>query len=413
MASDGEKAVVGHYLVLRNDHPRSAGLEPAHFMDRKHREWWAKALTLDDFSPFDLGMSPWETTEYGGPESIVLASQMPRLVAGMKKAWAIERVKWAAANAVDDLKFDASRFDEVCATLLATVEEARSGFAAEGRTMAEIISEVADDWDEAVRSGVPQTLPMPIKAMQDALGGWQIGKVVMLGAKSSEHKTSFGRKACDTVAKAGHTAMYWLMEDEDSDLGQRAVAERVPQLDTRHLATGTVPKELRDNVGELYEQIKATADAEENRRIIVVDRRAPKLGTIGPEIGRLVAKYGVKFVVLDFAQLIVPDKGGKNGDWWAHLSAWLHTLAAHYGVAMLVLGQFETQAVRDMAETGRAPRITDMYGGDTWRQNAFGCICMWKTGPTRLNFRVDKWKSGANGLEIMNVPVDPAHDRIG
>lgn len=404
-----ESRIIGHYLVRRMDHPRSSGLHAEHFCIAVHKTWWNKALSLDEFDATSLGIPLEDWDRYDRAGAYLSPKELVAIIAKMRRNWAGVLVQESLSTSMDALRRGAD-LDEVCKAVSVAIESARAGYSDGGKVLSDVMSSVAEEWAEACRAGAPNTLPMPVSALQSSLLGWRIGKLHMLGAKSSEHKTTFGRSACEAVARVGESALYWLMEDDASDLGARTLASKT-DVNTAMLGTGTTDKP--DSVTKRKASMDRIASDPAYRRIIVIDRRSPPISAIGPEIGKAVAQHGVKFVVLDFVQLIQPDKGNKSGDWWSHLSAHLHTLASTHNVALLCLGQFETTSVRDMAETGRSPRITDMYGGDTWRQNAFGCLVMWKTSATTLSFRVDKWKGGSAGIEIANVPVVPAHDRIG
>jgi hypothetical protein len=409
-----ERAVISHYLVLRNDHPRNAGIGPEHFTDANHRDWWAEAIRRDDFSPLDLGMTTKHTVEYGGPETLVLGRQMPQILDGIRRAWATQRVRWAADRAVNSLRQDPDRFEVVCDDLVAAVEDARAGCSNTTESLTTVGMRVLDTYGRDIKDKSSRVLPMFHPGMQSALGGWTLGKLHLVVARSSEHKTTFARQAAEHVAHAGHPVLYWTMEDSSEDIAIRDIASR-SELTTRDLATATIPQHIQIN-GRIREAGARARDhvmREAAGRFWLIDRGSPHLSEIGPVVGQAVAKHGIRAAFLDFAQLIRPDHGHEDATHWKRVSAYCAALSKRHRIALFANCQIDKQATQNSKDDSeRGVRASDIYGGIAWQQNAFSVTCIWKNSDGRtITIDVQKFKS-AGPMRLDNVPVTPAHDRI-
>lgn len=421
-----ERALIAHYLVLRSDHPRNAGVGVEHFTSGAHRSWWAKAMERDDFTPWDLGIDTEVVADLSGPAYAYNERHVPGIVDAVRRHWAAERVRWACASAQDRLR-KGEELEPVCTDLLATVEDARAGCTNSTESLATVGQRVLETYAHDIRDKSSRTLPIFLPAMQDALGGWVLGKLHLIVARSSEHKTTMARQAAEHIAFCGHPVLYWTMEDSSEDIAIRDIAS-ASVMTTRDIATAKVPGVVADawrtklanpNYDSPYapERVRAQADAHAARetahRFWLLDIGSPTLSQIAPEVGRAVARHGVRAVVLDFAQLIGPDRGHEDAQHWKRVSAHLAALAKRYKIALIACAQIDKQATRDSEDSpDRHPRLSDIYGGAAWKQNAFAGLTLWKTQDGRaISINVEKWKS-AGPMLLENIPVDAAHDRI-
>lgn len=408
-----ERAVIAHYLILRNDHPRNAGLGPEHFTDGNHRTWWEAALKRDDFTPLDIGISAKVTEGYAGPGFIVFGSQIPGMIDGMRRQWAIERVRWATSHALECLRERPEDFDPVCNDLLSAVEDARAGCTNSTESLSTVGQRVLETYGRDIKDKSSRTLPMFLPAMQDALGGWPLGKMHLIVARSSEHKTTLARQTLEHIAFCGHPVLYWTMEDSADDIAIRDIAA-ASELTTRDLATAKIPQHLQINgrLPEVGARARQHVTRETAGRFWIIDRGSPKASEIAPVVGQAVARYGVRAVALDFAQLTRADRGREDSEHWKAVSAQWAALAKRHGIALFAMCQIDKAATQESKDNvDRGIRVSDVYGGIAWMQNAFSGTCLWKSTDGRtLTIDVQKFKSA--GPMRLDVPVTAAHDRI-
>jgi hypothetical protein len=416
MESDAERerTVVAYYLIMREDHPRNAGIGPELFFDPSHRSWWEESLRRDDFTSLDLGITPEKSTAYAGPGYIVFGNQIPGMLDGMRRRWSIQRLLWATSTAFEDLRKRSEDMDAICTELVAAVEDARAGCSNATESLTTVGLRVLETYGRDIKDKSSRTLPMFLPAMQEALGGWTLGKLHLIVARSSEHKTTFTRQAAEHAAHTGHPVLYWTMEDSSEDIAIRDIASR-SELTTRDLATAQVPQHLQLNkrLPEVGARARDHVMREAAGLFWLIDRGGPKLSDIGPTIGQAIAKHGIRAAALDFAQLIEADSGHQDTGHWKRVAAYLAALAKRHRIALLACCQIDKFATRESKDNeDRGIRAEDMYGGISWMQSAFSVTCLWRSSDKRtITINVEKFKS-AGPMRLDNVPVTPAHDRI-
>lgn len=421
---DHEYAIIAYYCVHQADHPRNSGIGVEHFTVARNRAIWSKALASDAATPWELGLSGDEIADLSGSE-YGWASHIPPTIAALRRSWSVRKLRSACNGAVSALN-DGADLDSTCGALETAISEARAGGVSRAMTLRESNIRTAEDWLERARMKDGFTLPIFLPELHGLVGGWVPGKLHLIVARSSEHKTTFARQSAEHIADCGHGVIYWTAEDSHMDISARDIASKSDEITTRDIISGTLPpkmasaKAIQDENPDYSSPYTLERMAESLRKIntrpatanmLIIDTGCPRLSQIASEVGQHMQTHKIRALFFDFAQLIRPDHGPEDATHWKNVSAHLANMAKTLGIAIVACCQIDKQATRDSKDSeDRHPRISDVYGGISWMQNAFAGIVLWKNGK-ELHINVEKWKSAATG-KLNKVTVDAAHDRI-
>ena len=418
-----ERAVLGWWM----DHPSDAltsTLTPEHFFNGHHRAvctvmqrpGWTPGHLADA-----LGESDWlgEIESLGRLASNVTADSVAAAESRLREHYAVRK----AMEACHDFMRQAERNPRLplVGELVSSLAEAEGMGPIVSRTHGTVGHEVLADWASAVSSPVKnKTLPFPWDELQAHTGGWVVGKLHLIGGRSSEHKTTVARACAEHLASRGTRVCYWTAEDSDRDISARTIAASNSILTTQAISRGESPQVLTEGrLQRIFADAGRSIEGPTGANLRIIDVANPHLRTVLSHI-KIEAARGAKMVVFDFLQLIRPDRGSPNNDWWRECIAALAGLAKSLEIALVCTSQIEKSGTQASVEAGRIPRGDEMPFGAVLRQGAFGVLMVGtsvkKDESVRLGIVVDKWKSAANAGSSDNArfpfDVDPAHDRL-
>ena len=410
---EAESKVVAWYLVRQESHPKSSPVRPQHFQWPLYAQWWKRALEhRGPITPHDLGIGIDEVGQLS--DVFVIRSQVAAMEQRVIASAAAERLRGALEELEEGLrKGGAAALQDTVEAVRQAANDADAGLPDGSRSQAEVGEKVVRQWTEMVDGGEDATRVLPMhRKLEDAFGGWPLGKLCALVGRSSEQKTTILRNACEVVAKAGHTALGWTFEDAAEDLAARTISAEVGGLAYRDLLQGRPGAD--DLFTKTVELAWAAPKAEWCKRVRWMDDPSPKLADVLSKVRREVAKHGARFVTLEYAQLIRPDFGKADTDHWRNVAASLQALAKELDIAIVVALQITGEATRKSeAEDRRPPRLSEVWGGIGWRQAVFMGLCIAAQDgkqSRRVIVKADKMKYG--GCDETTVFVDPARDRV-
>jgi len=263
------------------------------------------------------------------------------------------------------------------------------------KTSAELNREISEDMFNGRKAGV-RLLPMPMD-LSDWYQGWRVGKSFYWGAKTSCYKSTGLAMSAEVVARAGHSVLFWTLEDSAKDLQHRLLVRN---------GLGLTYSELdshwdKDNCGEV--SAKMMTACTETSELPIHYREDPLyLQTMASEISRGIARTNAKMVCLDFVNLIDSKESMPEHERIAMSSRILARLAKSLDIVILAAIQFTQDSTRRMDEQGaRPPGIGDIRGGSALAQAAFGVLMNYvpidEMGDPKgndLTLLVRKWKRG-------------------
>lgn len=399
--TDAERDVVCWYLARREADPRASIVRPIHLS--AHASAWQAAL---DGAPSHVALDiPGLTAERVAEAERTLVVRWSRRYAARALAAATEALEAGTEPGA------------IAADVAKALAEAAAGGLLRSVTLGDAMDVAIEQWVNDL-AGTRRTIPFPWKQIQEHTGGTPLGKLIMLGGRSSEHKTTAAREMCETAADwceanaSGH-ATYWTMEDSAQDIAGRAIADGTQKLTTRDMMTGTFRghRPTADDMAAIAAQLRALRSRPQTDRFRIIDEASPTIARVLATISSEVAQ-GCRFIVLDFFHLIRPDKGRMDADTARMIATALHAAAKMHEIVIVALGQLDKTATIESANEKRVPLAAELLFGSMLKQTSFGVIMvgLGKT-PGTLDVLVEKWKA-SNPNMAFRLRVDPAHDRL-
>jgi hypothetical protein len=396
-----ERDVACWYLARREADARASIVRPVHL--QAYASAWQAALDgQPSHVPLDV---PGLTAERVAEAERTLVARWSRRHAAAALTAATEALE--AGGEPGAIGADVAR----------ALAEAAAGGLVRSVTLSDAAGDVLAQWIDDL-SATRRTIPFPWKQIQEHTGGTPLGKIVMLGGRSSEHKTTFAREWCESAAEwceansDGH-ATYWTMEDSAADIAGRAMADGIQKLTTRDLMTGTFRghRPTLDDLNAIAGHARAFRSSPQAKRFRIIDEANPTLARVLATISAEVAQ-GCRFIVLDFFHLIRPDRGRMDPDNARTIATALHAAAKLHRIVIVALGQLDKVATLASSEEKRVPVAAELLYGSMLKQTAFG-VLMVGLGKTKdtLDVLIEKWKAGMPNASF-RLRVDPAHDRL-
>lgn len=423
-----ETLMLGWWTV----HPAEAlttSLTPEHFGSAQARGLCValqrRGWTIADLTA-TLGPTWTETLDrldkaarFADPAKITAASDR------LRENFAAKAAEAHAAAFLKSIRTRTTPILEAIQELVRGLAEAEAMTPVVSRSYGVVATEVMTDWAESISNPeLHATLPLPLPSLQEHTGGWAVGKLHLIGGRSSEHKTTFARQAAQHLASLGHRVAYHTAEDSDRDIAIRTLAHDNRLLDTRSLMLGKGPYErdgiTGDHLAEVLQQAQQSIESDAGKHLRIIDVPNPKLSQLLGSIKAEAAK-GTKAYFFDFLQLCRPDRGIATNDWWRDCVAALAGLAKQLRIVLVCTSQIEKTGTQASVEQNRIPRADEMPNGAVLRQGAFACLMVGidvhkDTGAIRFGVEIDKWKSAKNmragddARKLFNI--EPGHDRI-
>jgi replicative DNA helicase len=299
---------------------------------------------------------------------------------------------WASAEAskLADRRTGAEyhRIGDVAAKLVAEMEEAQQA-----------------NW---LGEGVSNRLPAYFPSLDNILGGFAPGQLVVLAARPGVGKSAFAVQVGVNAAKAGKPVIAFSAEMTADEVVMR-VLSGWSGADSRSVLTGTIE-------GEAAESFKDAARMAARLPFAIFDDADITLRTIERKARRFKAENGgeLGLVVVDYLQLLggMPDEGNRRAaaanrnEEVSRLSRGLKVLAKHLGCPVLALSQLNREVEK---RPGGEPQLSDLRDSGALEQDANIVMFIWagqefdqatKRGPMR--FKVAKHRGGPCGHFTLN-----------
>lgn len=408
------------FLLLRSVPLSSATVIPDHFGDHKVATWYRKALRAGDWiDPAEIGVDLDDLNDL--TSRMVGRTHVPELERRIVEGWAVRRTTLACADFCDSVRGEgAESFHVASSRLLEALTEAQAGMPVSSVSHAKAGADTIADWLTAAQAPEPRAIPLPWTKLHAHTHGLPRKKVVIVGGRSSEHKTTAARSMAAYAADKGFRVLYWTAEDNMGDLAGRTIADRVGYVTTTALATGGWPGGTRPTgmgwanfTGGCESHLKGAI----GKNLRYLDTSAPRrhkvLSTLRAEAAR-----GLDLAVFDFVQLIRPDddRDRVTPEWWRETLSLLNGVAQECNLSMVLVSQIEKTGSKESGDANRLPRAIEMpFGAQLW-QGAYGVIMAGFEGD-KFKLRLEKWKSaqaknGKDGQVVIVLDVEPMYDRI-
>lgn len=220
---------------------------------------------------------------------------------------------------------------------------------------------------------VSGTLPLPVSTgfheVDKALvGGWRGSQFAVLGARPGLGKTALALALGLNAAKAGSPSMLFSLEMKASELGERLVAMEsgVPISIVRGSSR---PDEAT------MKKLVVTHDGM-SAQFLIDPEPCQTFASIAATVRRAVKRHGIKFVIIDYLQLIEHhgDKGDSHTLKVGHTSRNLKLLSRQLDIPILALSQLSRES--EKRGDGR-PILSDLRDSGSLEQDADIVMFLW------------------------------------
>jgi len=227
-------------------------------------------------------------------------------------------------------------------------------------------------------SGVSSGIP----AIDSIVGGWQRGNLIVVAARPSVGKTALATAmAADAAMHQKKSVAIFSMEMSREEIGSRLISSLsgVSLHDIRH---GQLDMSALTNVLDVAKGIRESG-------LRVEDSSISSPSEMRSKCRRLKAEHGLDLIIVDYLQLMAPDKQTKDGNRVydvADISRGLKALARELDVPVVALSQLSRSS--EYRENNE-PKLSDLRDSGAIEQDADVVLMLWRSTDVSLDLAVE------------------------
>jgi len=407
-----ELAICSFYLVRRKSALGGNRIRSDFFENEKMASAWQ--LALSGAPLYELGFSETDLAMLGGMAES--SEEIKKYESALFRRWKKKKLEAELKRSL--ALMDEMEPDAIAANLEKNISEIGAGGVEDARTHGQIGADLVRGWAERLAGQESRAMRAPQEPLRRAIGGWARGKLYLVGAVTSGHKTTFLRQALFQASKDGFSALFWSCEDGAEDVAARTIAAEVRQASTRTFLenerpTGATDDDLRNLIRETSQHLAGEA----SQRFRIIEDSLPNLSHVCNRL-KYEKTRGVDVFGLDFLQLVQPDNGRTpDAVHFFHVSTVLAGLAKSLDIAILATVQPTQLATREHQINKTPLTLGDLRGGSAIAQAAYGVILLNKVWTEEgeqdrrfIDLDVAKWKNGETG--VIRMAVQRSNDLI-
>ena len=403
-----EQALVGSVLIdpsifsqvselIKRDDIYNAGLQ----------EVWAAFERLDSKGePIDQVTVYEEAKAYPGIANIITETMTSTPYAGNPQAYAkivadqaVYRRLIEAARKIAELGYSSPDSTEQALDRAESILFSASRSQRSGRfwTAPEMVGRAYDRIARIAAGENRAGVPTGIASIDRVTGGWQKSDLIIIAARPSVGKTALATTMAMNAAAAGKKIAIFSIEMSSEQIGARMLSA----------ASGVPLHKIRQGVqnGMDLARIAAGVYEVEQAEINVDDSPAATPGELRSKCRRLLSDRGVDLIIVDYLQLMSPDRVSRDGNRVndvSDISRGLKMLARELNVPVIALSQLSRSS--EYRESGE-PRLSDLRDSGAIEQDADVVLMLWKKGDVAFDdidetvyAKIAKHRNGPTGL---------------
>jgi len=360
---EAEKAVLGGILLDNEsilDLPPE--LKPESFYLPSHGQIFEAMLALrDKGAPIDIVTIASHRPEISAAAVASLSDwAMPRSIAYhaglILEAYRQRRALNLVRDSLRELQESPDRYDEIFTKLVLSFSEVdRAQSCPISQVMVEALKRIDKSENDA------QLIPTGFTALDEKIGGIELGELLVVGGRPSMGKTSFAVDIGMNAAEKGFNVLIVSIETRRDKLGIRMLS-RETKINGRKLRTGNVMADERERLIDASASISGLP--------IRVQDREPGWQNVKREIQRC-KRTGLDLVILDYLTLLnIPTIGNERRDIAVgRIANECKRLALSLNVAFVLLSQLSRKTedradpeptISDLRESGEIEQAADM-----------------------------------------------------
>lgn len=403
-----EQALVGSILIdpsifsqmselIKRDDIYNPGLQ----------EVWGAFERLDSKGePIDQVTVYEESKAYPGIANIITDTMTSTPYAGNPQAYAkivadnaVYRRLIEAARKIAELGYSSpesteSALDRAESILFSASRSQRSG---RFWTAPEMVGRAYDRIARIAAGESRAGVPTGIASIDRVTGGWQKSDLIIIAARPSVGKTALATTMAMNAAAVGKKIAIFSIEMSSEQIGARMLSS----------ASGVPLQKIRQGVDNGMDLARIAAGVYEVERadINVDDSPAATPGELRSKCRRLLSDRGVDLIIVDYLQLMTPDRVSKDGNRVSDvsdISRGLKMLARELNVPVIALSQLSRSS--EYRESGE-PRLSDLRDSGAIEQDADVVLMLWKKGDVAFDdidetvyAKIAKHRNGPTGL---------------
>jgi replicative DNA helicase len=403
-----EQALVGSILIdpsifsqmselIKRDDIYNPGLQ----------EVWGAFERLDSKGePIDQVTVYEESKSYPGIANIITETMTSTPYAGNPQAYAkivadnaVYRRLIEAARKIAELGYSSpesteSALDRAESILLSASRSQRSG---RFWTAPEMVGRAYDRIARIAAGESRAGVPTGIASIDRVTGGWQKSDLIIIAARPSVGKTALATTMAMNAAATGKKIAIFSIEMSSEQIGARMLSA----------SSGVPLQKIRQGVDNGMDLARIAAGVYEVERadINVDDSPAATPGELRSKCRRLLSDRGVDLIIVDYLQLMSPDRVSKDGNRVndvSDISRGLKMLARELNVPVIALSQLSRSS--EYRESGE-PRLSDLRDSGAIEQDADVVLMLWKKGDVAFDdidetvyAKIAKHRNGPTGL---------------
>lgn len=263
------------------------------------------------------------------------------------------------------------------------------------RTMQEIRREKVESWKGATGQGYVG-IPSGFAELNQYMGGYRNGVMTVLGGFRGEGKSTLARQEATAIAMRGIPVGVITMEDPDT-VAASGIAGNLGDFSVYHLDVGesnTSPESADEKWKGIEHLPMYFSDSPQT------------IQSLCNTVTMMVARYGIKWVMIDHIQYILPDGKGRHESRNVEVqrfSAAICSTLRRTNIAGLVLSQLS----RESEKESREPKLSDLRDSGAIEQDARTVLLLYRdTGDLKHRLRIAKNNFGPSGKKLKITRVD-------
>lgn len=230
----------------------------------------------------------------------------------------------------------------------------------------------------------------------DKLTGGLIPKdLIILAARPGMGKTALALDILKNVARQSYPSLMFSLEMGSSPIVQRILSNEA-DIHLQKIRDGYLSKGDWDGI------IVAANDLGQDQ-IFIDDSPNLKLSEIRIRTKRHISKHDLKFLIVDYLQLIRTDKWGRSREnEVAEISRSLKGIAKNFNIPVLAISQL-SRAVEQRED--KTPKLSDLRESGALEQDADVIIFLYRNediDPVKTMVRIAKQRNGRKGTIYLN-----------
>jgi replicative DNA helicase len=186
-------------------------------------------------------------------------------------------------------------------------------------------------------------------------GGWQPGNLIIIAGRPSMGKTALGLSLAINASKLNYPVCLFSLEMSENELATRFLSS----------ASGYTNVEIRNAKIDFEKLVKSSNDVA-LLPIYIDDTAAIELFELRSKVKKMIIRYDIKLVIVDYLGLIKQDAGSREQE-VSIISRGLKAIAKEFNIPVIAMAQLNRK-VEDRAD--RRPRLADLRDSGSIEQDA-------------------------------------------